>query len=130
MKKTSILICILILCLLTGCSDTKKENDFTKDFIPALENSDLNLKLNYESEKELHLIGANVDSFTQCIDLLKGIGYVFDTEQDSLEESMIHMQLWKGTNEQYSVSLCLVLDIHDNTGASDYIRINYNPLTD
>ena len=130
MKKISILLCIMLLCLLSGCSKSPKDNAFTKDFIPALKNSSLSLKTEFVSEKELHLVGANIDSFAQCIGVLKEIGYVFDTEQGSSEESMINMQLWKGTNQQYTVNLCLILDFHDNTGASDYIRINYNPITD
>ena len=128
MKKINLLLLLCIFCLLTGCSNAKKDNDFTKDFMPALETSGLAFETDFVSEKELHLIGANVDSFVQCIDLLKELGYTFDTSLNNAEESMINMQLWQGKNETYTVNLCLVLDLKDSSGASDYIRVNYKPL--
>lgn len=71
------------------------------------------------------LVGANTETFEHCIDVFKEIGYTFDTSIGGEEESMVNMQLWKGKNTAYTVSLCLMLDIKDNTGASDYIKINY-----
>ena len=125
-KRTSLLFLLAILFLITGCANSKKDNDFTKDFLPAFENSDLELKTKFVSEGELHLVGANVDSFEQCVELLKEIGYEFYVDFDTTEESMINMQCWQGKNELYTISVFLMLDIKDNTGASDYIRIYYN----
>ena len=125
-KRSSLLFLLAILFLLTGCGNSKKDNDFTKDFLTAFENSDLELKIKFVSEGELHLVGANVDSFEQCVGLLKGIGYEFYVDYKMTEESMINMQCWQGKNELYTISVFLMLDMKDNTGASDYIRIYYN----
>ena len=125
-KRTHILLLTFILCFLAGCANGKKDNDFTKEFIPALENTDLEFRTEFVSEGELHLVGANVDSFEQCIELLKEIGYVFDTNLNKDEESMINMQLWQGKNENYNVVLYLMIDLKDNTGASDYVKVCYN----
>lgn len=127
MKKKIILFLAVILVLLTGCSNGKKNNDFIKEFMPAFEKSGLDLKAEFVSEKELHLIGANVDSFEECVEVLKEIGYQFLSISNSSEESMINMQLWVGKNENYRVDMYLMLDLKDSTGASDYLRINYSP---
>ena len=132
MKKIiTVFLGIAIVLSLAGCGNSAKNNAFVKAYMAEFEASSLDLKPKYISNSELWLVGADLDKFAEAIQLLKNIGYEYSTDGAlSLDEeaAIYMMQLWEGTNGNYKATVWLMLDITDNSGAHDYVKITYKPV--